>query len=229
VKTNILIEINTDEGIFTGNSRWDDEIFVPNLSFCEADKDKLIALVSESLKTIMNISGTEYISRHSFDDDFVRCPDAFVKLPIDTFCCKHNNECCFIGGGVYKKNKQEFIDNCMIEEKKEGIWNAITTEKYEGFHHVPGRYLCPSCEEKNSTKRINYSYHYPWEMCLIGQFLDYEDIELRKEVIRKGINKNVYYSSFCGACAKEILQKLGISKNFELIETEVYRKSKNDS
>jgi hypothetical protein len=172
----------------------------------------------------MDTYGTEYIGVHSSDDSFVRCPDSKVKLPIDSFCCKHDNELCFVGGGIYKKNKTDFIDNCRIADRKEGIWNAVVSEQYKGFHHIPGRYLCPSCEKRNSIKKINFNYHYPWELCLIGQFLDYEDIEFRRKAIIKGIDRNVYYSSFCGLCSIEILNQLEIPQDIELIEIDVYRK-----
>lgn len=229
MRTKIPIQITIDNGDVVGKTLWSEEHFIKNLSFRENNDEKLMELVSIELEKEMHISGTEYISSHSNDGNFVRCPDAFVKLPIDSFCCKHNQENCFIGGGIYKKNKQDFIDKCMIEERKEGIWNAIATEKYEGFHHVPGRYLCPSCETKNSAKRINYNYHYPWELCSLAQFLDFKDIELRKEVIKKGISRNIYYSSFCGTCAMEILETLRMEINLRIIETEVYRKTKNDA
>ena len=224
MKTKILIKISNVEDTFIGTTIWNQEKFIENITFKSDSKDGLIESASSELKNVMDTNGTDYIGVHSSDENFVRCPDAKVKLPIDIFCCKNDNKACFIGGGIYKKNKQDFIDNCRIDSRKEGIWNAIKLKKYEGFHHIPGRYLCPSCENKNSIKRVNYNYHYPWELCSIGKFMDYEDVELRKKIIRKGINRNIYYSLFCGTCSIQILNELDLYQNLELIEIDVYRK-----
>jgi hypothetical protein len=224
MKTKILIKISNVDNRFVGTTLWYKESFIENQSFDSDTKEGLLEIASHELKKVMDTYGTEYIGVHSSDDSFVRCPDSKVKLPIDSFCCKHDNELCFVGGGIYKKNKTDFIDNCRIADRKEGIWNAVVSEQYKGFHHIPGRYLCPSCEKRNSIKKINFNYHYPWELCLIGQFLDYEDIEFRRKAIIKGIDRNVYYSSFCGLCSIEILNQLEIPQDIELIEIDVYRK-----
>jgi hypothetical protein len=228
MKTKILIKIDEIEDYLIGSTLWSENSFIENQSYRKKNKHDLINLTKDELLKIMTEFGTDYITHHSNDDNFVRCPDAKVVLPIDSFYCKHDNEPCFLGGGVFKKNEQNFLDNCRIEEKKEGIWNAIKTKRYKGFHHVPGRYLCPSCEEKNSEtrnyeKRINFNYHYPWELCKIGQFLDNKDLELTKDLIRLGISRNVYYASFCASCSVELLDKIGIHAVFEIIETDVSR------
>jgi len=224
MKTYILVEVKKDGDCFVGHTLWRESNFIGNVKIINCDKAKLIKLLKENLTSILETRGPEYIEAHSKGNNYVRCPEAKVVLPIDEFYCKHDKKSCHIGGGILINDKDYFIANCRFTERKEGIWNSIESNKYKGFHHIPGRYLCPSCETKNSEKMIRYNYHYPWELCNIGNYLDYKDIELRKKVIRNGINPNIYYSCYCGTCTLESLSKLNIENNFELLNLEVYRK-----
>lgn len=228
MRTRILIKIDEKDDYIVGTTIWPEKAFIENQNYHKRTKPELLDSAKDGLLQVMKKYGTDYIKHQGNNGDFVRCPDSKVVLPIDSFYCKHDDELCLLGSRIFKNNKQNFIKNCRIKSRKDGIWNAIEIKRYEGFHHVPGRYLCPSCEKKNyNTKnyerRINFNYHYPWELCQIGQFLDSNDIELRKDLIRQNIDRNVYSVSLCTQCSIEILGRIGIKVVFEIIETSVYR------
>lgn len=224
MRTNILVEIKQEKDYFIGETLWNESFFLPNIKITKDNREDLIEALKYELTKILQSFGSDYIGRHSSDENFVRCPDAKVLLPIDSFYCKHDDTPCNLGGGIFKKNKENFIEKCRISTRKQGIWTAIETNRYNGFHHIPGRYLCPNCELKNSEKKRNYNYHYPWELCIIQKYLEVGDIELKKEIIRKLISRNIYYSNYCGNCTSETLNKLNFKINFEVFRLEVYRK-----
>lgn len=209
--------------MFKAKTSWLDEQFIPNLSLLGNNKNDTL----EKFKCVIDVNikhfATKYTQSLSQHEDYINCPDLKLELPIDSFYCKHNDLPCPIQGQISKTNKEKFFKACNIDNRKEGIWNAISQGKYQGFHHMPGKYLCPSCEERNSKKNIYKNYYYPWELCLISESLNLDYDELKRKIREKKLNGNVLFSSFCTSCSIEILSKLEYNKDFEIYETEFYR------
>lgn len=129
-----------------------------------------------------------------------------------------------MGRDVEKKNKGYFIENCRITDQKEGIWKAIETKKYEGFHHIIGRYLCPYCEHKNENEnKINFNYHYPWEFFkLYKEFTIDKDFKIK--MIKNKIPLFISHCALCPNCTIEINNLLDLNIVFKKVEKEIYRK-----
>lgn len=221
MKTKILIQIDEVDNEFIGHTKWSENKFIQNITLENDNRDTLIHDLTKEINEIMSSTAVKYISFFSISENSIFCPDAKIVLPIDSICCKEDEEICSIGGGIDLRNKALFMDTCRINRKKEGIWEAITTGKYKGFHHVTGKYLCPNCERKKPS----FNYHYPWELITLSDFVNFLDESVRTKMITKKINKAVSYSSYCIDCSIILIQQLELPLNLEIIHTEVFRES----
>jgi hypothetical protein len=102
--------------------------------------------LQEQLDLFLQTEGKKYLSGCKGNSEIVHCPDGFLELPIDFWRCKINKELCPIQSLVYIDNKENVWAGCHTsKEKQDQIFNTIKARKYDGFHHILGRRLCPLC------------------------------------------------------------------------------------
>lgn len=114
----------------------------------------------------------------------VTCPFATLEQPIDSWYCKVTQNSCPIFARINLDDKDTFYDYCNVEEYeeslqkkhgkspeefKDGIWNAVSQEKYAGHHHGVGQWLCTHCEENKSWRD---RYYFPWELTYIEDHIN---------------------------------------------------------
>ena len=223
MKTKFLFKIIQNENNLEAISSWD-ESNIPNCRIHEKTEDELLKTIDKEVENLINTSCTIYIVKNSQSETHINCPKLKIILPIDSFYCKVDNNICMLGRDVEKTNKNYFIKNCRITAQKEGIWNAIETQKYKGFHHLIGRYLCPYCEHKNENKNeIKFNYHYPWEFFKLYQEIKI-DRDMKIKMIKNKIPSFIFYSALCADCSIDINNKLHLNIVLQNIEKEIFRK-----
>ncbi|WP_305947136.1 hypothetical protein [Vreelandella aquamarina] len=158
---------------------------------------------------------------------YVNCPEGFVKLPIDIWCCKLTGEACSIQASVNPEDEPGFRHGCHADsDKQDKILKTIRTGKYDGFHHVPGRSLCIACEEKGGKKESFY-YHFPWEFAeldvAIGQTYE-ETIGL---LAKNGISLSYVMCPLCASCCYEEAVRFdpGLHGQLKVLEFDAYFRS----
>ena len=153
----------------------------------------------------------------------IRCPEGFVMLPSDTWCCKITKDLCCLQSFVDTNDKSGFLAGCDASvNKKEEIFTTIVEQKYNGFHHVPGRYLCPACKD-SKTSKSPFSYHYRWETALLDMALGLPYKEVKRLMPVDQFNNSYLNSRLCAACCIKIANELSPSaaKGLELLEFEI--------
>jgi len=163
----------------------------------------------------------KYLSGWKGTTETINCPEGFVTLPVDFWKCKINRELCSIQCQVYIKDKEKFLAGCRVpKEKKEEIFNTVKNLKYEGFHHILGRYLCSLCSGKEYER-----YHYPWELTSLDKFFDLGCTEFRKTFLRANIGLAAYGSALCSRHIKEVVSKidLNLEKEVEILGLNIFR------
>lgn len=143
----------------------------------------------------------------------LNCPHGMIKLPIDLWYCRLFNQACPVQASINTQNWEQFHGQCLAApDRQGGIRQAIESGKYTGFHHMPGRYLCPTCKSRKDSWR---AYHYPWELQPLSLFVPYDEETLRLEIIRCNIPGAAQFSYLCEKCLNEILAKLGLASSDE--------------
>lgn len=125
------------------------------------------------LEQFMKTKGMDWIKKWKGFPGSVNCPEAYIELPSDIWKCRITREICGIQAQVPINDKKNFLALCNAsEEWKEKIFQTIISEKYTGFHHIPGRYLCVQCQSDKWKKRSEH-YHYPWELVSVSDCVDF--------------------------------------------------------
>jgi hypothetical protein len=122
-----------------------------------------------------------------------------------------------------------FLAGCLLgEERKEGIFRAISEGEYGGFHHVRGRYLCVRCADEKGSDRP-FSYHYPWELSSLEDFTPFDPrrdvIEKLKILMRARIPRSAILNALCAPHSVEIagLRYPEVAANLRVLEFDVRR------
>jgi hypothetical protein len=168
---------------FIAQTSWSTEECGQNLKIIAQSREEAFSKIYESISIFIEGFGRQYISSWSYNNEVVSCPQAYLELPIDLWCCKNNKVACPLQAQINILNREQFFQSCLLSEKKSDIWNAIIKGKYTGFHHIPGRSKCGTCK---SSKTYS-NYHYPWELTFLSDCCDiksvWSDIERRKNYL----------------------------------------------
>ncbi len=164
--------------------------------------------VQSRLEHYLQSEGRRFVSIRKATDETVTCPEGYIELPVDIWRCKLNGETCPLQAQVLITRKDTFISGCHApKDKKEAIFRIIRNGKYNGSHHLPGRYLCPLCKGGVRTR-----YHYPWELTMLQSVLHdsgtEERLRLRKRLIEKGIDLRAQYCALCPMCLREVVSTI---------------------
>ncbi len=205
MKGKILIRIMSKNYKFIAETCWPDEYF-QNINVIAESRSKAISEICGKVIAFIEDFGIQYIqflksNRH------INCQQGRIELPIDLWYCKNTKTACPIQANIDKTNPEEFFKQCLLNKRqKEGIWKAITENKYIGFHHIPGRYRCRLCKPGKV-----WSYYYPWELTLLEFHCDIYKIwnnpKRRHELILKNFPCSAMYSALCCKHFKEVSSK----------------------
>ena len=200
MKMRFLIRVETGRKKFLARTCWPESECGANLLVITNSKSKAISKIHEKIALFV-----EKKLRPSFESrpfkNLIDCPQAYIDLPIDNWKCKDSKGPCPLQGQLDISNQNLFLSRCLVsEERKKGILNAITTGKYNGFHHIPGRYLCGLCNKP----RRNYNYHFPWELTRLYDHCELDsirnDVNRARELILEGFSFSALSSALCGEC-----------------------------
>jgi len=173
------------------------------------------------LENLLNTQGAYYINTIGRGPDSICCPEGFLDVRCDLWKCKMDRQICKLQAWIPTSDKEQFVANCHApDQKREGIYGAVIEREYNGAHHRPGRYLCPTC--KPPKKDAFSNYHYPWEVTPLGDFVDTEDHDLRAALIENDVSMAVTNSSLCPDC---FIQVISIVSPGLLHELEIIRLS----
>jgi hypothetical protein len=167
--------------------------------------------------------GRPWVAYWSGEGDNINCPEGAIKLPIDLWCCKLSGEVCQLQANISLSDEASFLKGCEASDrKKEEILRTVRSGRYDGFHHVPGRYLCVSCEAKGGKKE-SFFYHYPWELAELDLALGESFEATHEDLIRRGWPTTLVACPLCASCCYELATTLKpeLRASLVLIELDV--------
>lgn len=181
-----------------------------------------------SLKAYLDSDGKAFVQTWMGNSAVINCPEGYIKLPIDLWCCKLTNESCNLQSQVLLQNPQQFMKGCTAsEEMKKGILKAASDGRYKGFHHVHGRNLCPTCRG-DGDEDSPFNYHYHFELTLIpGLFGIASEDDFQYLLLNARVQQLPSYALACGLCPPcatlvvSILDATLLS-NLEVLEMEFF-------
>jgi len=228
MKMFILIRIKPRGEYFVAQTCWPTKYCGQNLKIIAQIRSEAITKIHELISVFIEGFGRRYIESCDSKNSRLNCPQGYLELPIDVWCCKNTKTPCPLQGLLDTSNSEKYFKLCLVsEETKNGIWNAIIRGKYKGFHHVPSRYRCGLCDRP----RIYYNYHYPWELTLLSDHCDiksiWSDIKRAKELVFRGFSSVAVHTALCCGCfqkASRFLPEINLSE-YEIIIYD-YRRSK---
>ncbi|WP_444930256.1 hypothetical protein ACJJIF_21310 [Microbulbifer sp. SSSA002] len=189
--------------------------FRPTLSipYAAEDKDHAIEVARNFCSDTIDREGRPWIDFWKKDGGDISCPEGFVKLPIDLWCCKFTDDPCNLQAKINVNNEAGFNAGCHAEEnRKKVIFSTVKNEKYDGFHHIPGRYLCVACE-RNGGKKESFFYHYPWEFAELDVAIGRSYQETRRILAAMDLPSNYVSCPICASCCHA--EALKISPDLE--------------
>ncbi|MFC1820231.1 hypothetical protein ACFLZG_03985 [Thermodesulfobacteriota bacterium] len=223
MKSRILARVAPEGSGYKAKAYQRDKEFCSVAGISDADAlDRLTTIVEAALAP----QAKEWIKQWTGSQERPNCPEAAIKLPIDLWVCKLFGELCPIQGQVLLDEPRKFLRCCLAEPKRrEQILDVVSSKKYSGFHHVPGRYLCVRCEQEG--RKISFRHHYPWELTNIeacSSFVmvrDWPGVMLRLR--KKGMHMANVTTPLCAAHCIELVKELepGIADQYRILKFEV--------
>ena len=203
--------------------------FRPSLSlpYAARNKDHAIEVARRFCLETIDRDGRPWIEFWKGRGEGVTCPEGFVKLPIDLWCCKLTGEPCSLQASVNPEDEAGFRHGCHADsDKQDKILKTIRAGKYDGFHHVPGRYLCVACEEKGEKKE-SFNYHFPWEFAELDVAIGQTYEETLVSLVKNGKPRNYVMCPLCASCCYEeaIRFDSGLGEQLKVLEFDAYFRS----
>ncbi len=162
------------------------------------------------------------IAQFGIEGGRITCPEGCIELPSDSWNCKLTKSACRLQASIDLEDREEFDVRCHApEQKRNEIFQTLLNGKYRGFHHVPGRFLCPSCADTKGTGD-SWSYHYHWEMADLSLVLEMDADELRPRLGEARFSNSYGYSRLCAPCCHRIASEIAPVESSEL-EVLVFR------
>ncbi len=192
---------------------WLAEAYKSGAAFCAiraVSKAEALDKLDTEIQRVLVALAQPWLKRWQGSPGVVNCSESKVKLPIDMWYCKLKDTPCPIQGQVFLDHPEQFFQGCLVSsERKRQIFDTVATGKYEGFHHVPGRYLCVSCEHEGRNGSVGY--HYPWELTLFSAYcplFEHDGPEIRQKLLIKGINLTSASIALCAVHAKQLATQI---------------------
>lgn len=178
-----------------------------------ADETEAIERLLTKVQAILDTHGRAWVDamKHGGNPDAPNCPEGAVQLPIDAWVCKLMKTNCPLQAQVLLNEPDVFFEECLAPAKRaQDIFETVRSGKYDGFHHVPGRYLCVDCDEEQI--KTTFKYHYPWELVHIEDFLPFSlemDRPLLRQILKiRGLNPLSANNALCTRHALALAQDL---------------------
>lgn len=193
------------------NGEWIAEAFHGEGVFCMARGLWEAAALQElraKVDDVLAVEGKAWFHQWRGSPGAPNCPEGAIKLPIDLWICKLVNQTCPIQAQVFLDEPERFFSGCLAPpQRQRQIFDTVAKGEYDGFHHVPGRYLCVCCE--HDGKRTA-SYHYPWEVAAIEAYspfvLERDWPGVRSKLKDRGLGLSVVSTALCAAHCKELAE-----------------------
>jgi hypothetical protein len=216
MKSRVLAKVEQRHGEWTASAFQGDEVF------CHAfgsSGELALCNLKTNIGAFLDTEGRAYLQQWQYAGEATpNCPEGAVKLPIDLWVCKLVQDRCPIQAQVFIGNPDQFFRHCLAPEaRKRHIFDTVSQRRYDGFHHIVGRYLCPYCEAEN--KKASFRYHYPWELACLETYSSFvfekDWPHIRSTLKRKGLNPFSAFEALCASHSKlvaEILDALLASR-----------------
>jgi hypothetical protein len=224
MKTRILGRVRKESG------EWIAEAFKEASAFCAAravtESEVLLRLTAAIEQELPSIA-QPWLKGWQRGVSVINCPEAKISLPIDLWYCKLEDQPCPIQAQVFLDSPEAFFEGCLVSpERKQQIFDTVAAGKYGGFHHLPGRYLCVSCEDEG--KKTNFRYHYPWELTLLSAYYplrERDSREIRKKLLMEGRNLTTLFNALCATHAKQLACHIdaNLGEQLRIFEFELFR------
>jgi len=200
VKAKILTRVHRQR------DEWIAEAFQRDAAYCTVRAScevKAIEQLKTEVRQALATQGRGWLDHWRGNALTPNCPEGTIKLPIDLWYCKLVHKACPTQAQVLLDEPERFFHYCLAtEERKHQIFDTVATGKYNGFHHVPGRYLCVMCEQKRGNS--NFSYHYPWELTCLEAYYPISPSDwptIRSKLRKHGITLSAASSALCATHA----------------------------
>lgn len=200
---------------------WAASAFQAERAFCTAhatSQDVAVEDLKAQVEEGLPIQARAWLRQFRGGEDAPNCPEGAIKLPIDLWVCKLVHQTCPIQAQVFIEEPERFFSGCLAPpERKKQIFDTVAQGKYDGFHHVPGRYLCVSCEREG--KKPSLRYHYPWELANLEAYYPFvlgRDWPVVRRRLRNKITLSMVSTALCAYHCVQLLQQLDSAAAAEL-------------
>jgi hypothetical protein len=226
MKTRVLVRVGQDRQEWVASAYYKESAF----STVRAEsRDAAVAELRAQVEEILLPQARAWLQEWRGTDDAPNCPEAAIRLPIDLWVCKLTDETCPIQAQVFVQEPEKFFGGCLApSERKQKIFDTVAQGKYEGFHHVPGRLLCISCDREG--KKLSFRYHYPWELTCVEAYcpsfsLEREWPTLLRRLGSEKISLSMLSNALCAEHCKQLAEQLDsqVAAELSTFELEVSR------
>lgn len=226
MKTRVLVRIGQNK------AEWVASVYYKDSAFCTVraeSREGVMAEIQLQVKTILLPQTRAWLQEWRGAEKSPNCPEGAIRLPIDLWVCKLTDDLCPLQAQVLVNEREEFIRHCVAPPtRKEEILRTVALGKYDGFHHVPGRFLYPACEQE--AKKGSFKYHYPWELtfletCCPSFLLERDWPELLRRLDRKNISLSMLSNALCAEHCRQLAAQVDpkVAAELSIIELEVDR------
>lgn len=227
MRNRVLVRVQSTSQEWCGSAYKAEDIFCSASGLSETEA---IERLRAKVENFIAGEGKAWIEqwKHAGDSRTPNCPEGAVRLPIDLWVCKLKDEVCPIQAQVFLDDPETFFRHCLAtRDRAQEIFDTVAGRKYDGFHHIPGRYLCVACQHDGIAEA--FQYHYPWELTSVEAYYPFEikrDLpRLHKQLKSKGWGTAEISNALCAAHSKQLAEKLDptIAAELKVLEFEVSR------
>jgi hypothetical protein len=217
MKTRVLVRVGRDGPEWVASAYYKDSAFS---SVCAKSRDSALAELRARVEAILLPQARAWLQEWRGTDDIPNCPEGAIRLPIDLWVCKLTDEKCPIQAQVFVGEPEKFLGGCLApQDRKQEILDAVAQGKYDGFHHVPGRFLCVMCEREG--RKPSFRYHYPWELtfveaCCPSFSLERDWPALLRRLGSKNISLSMVSSALCAEHCRQLAEQVDSQAAAEL-------------
>ena len=225
IKTQVLARVSRER------NEWVASAYYKESSFCtirEASSAAAIAEMKAHVEEVLLPQARAWLNKWRGSNEAPNCPEGAIRLPIDLWVCKLTDETCPIQAQVFVQEPDQFFGGCLApQERKQQILDTVSQGKYDGFHHVPGRFLCVSC--KREGKKPSLSYHYPWELTCVEAYYPFvlkrDWPALRRRLGSENISLSTVSRALCAPHCRQLAEQLdsGMAAELFVLEPELGR------
>ncbi|WP_033535550.1 hypothetical protein [Bordetella trematum] len=188
-----------------------------SLLYAARDRHHAVEIAEQFCRDYANDQGRDWVAFWANPDGSVNCPEGAIQLPSDVWVCKLSGNLCELQAAVSTDDESSFFETCHAPPaKKAEIFKTVQSEKYLGFHHIPGRNLCVACEAKGGKKE-SFFYHYPWEFAELDVALHSTYEATLQHLESNGIPPNRVMCPLCASCCRELAFQLDSSLAEDLV------------